>query len=500
MRKKFTGVFAMLLISVIMLFAQPGFNIHVNAAENSDLDMDYLKGIMDMIKEKYRGQITDEQLIEGALKGMFNTMDPYTTYYTPEEANSFLSDMGGTYEGIGVMMEKINDYIVVAKVFQSSPAEKAGIIQGDIIVEVDGTSIVGASTDEAGSLIRGTAGTKVILGVIREGNKDIIRIEVTRSKVKINPVSYYIKDDIGYIKLDIFNANTNEFITKALNDMDSNNISKIILDLRNNPGGEVTQAVAVARKLVPEGLITKLDFKSQSMVDVEYYSYLKSPQYKLAVLVNGMSASASEILAGAIQDTGSGKLIGTKTFGKAKVQNLIPILTSDASQKYKDQLGVKLVDGFDLVSVYGIYPKDDEIMGWTKITTGVYYTPKNRMIDEKGLEPDIEIEDTSLVNGIDIRNIQTLTATSKPALNSENLEVYHAEMILKLLGYDVNSPDTKLDEKTFNAIKKFQKDSGLYPYGVMDFTTQKVLNRELDNMILKVDKQYTKAIEVLNGM
>jgi len=160
-----------------------------------------------------------------------------------------------------------------------------------------------------------------------------------------------------------------------LKQMDKNNIKKIILDLRDNPGGDVGQAVSIARKFVKKGLITKLDFKSESQKDEEYYSYLEELKYKLVVLVNENSASASEILAGAIQDTGSGILVGTTTFGKGKVQNLYPILTPEAVEKYRKTF----VNGYDLLEKHGIYPSDEEIIGWVKITTGEYYTPGGKI-------------------------------------------------------------------------------------------------------------------------
>lgn len=497
MRKKSIKILLILIVVICLLVPQLVFAQNEAASPSDDYSLDYLRSIMNMIKDKYKGEITDKQLIEGALKGMFNTMDSYTVYFSLQEANSFLSDIQGTYEGIGVMISKVGDYIVVTKVFASSPAEKAGIYQGDKIATVDGKNIIGVSPDEAASLIKGESGTKVTLGIIKNGETDITTIEVYRGQIKVNPVTYEIRDDIGYIKLDIFNLNSDEFITQSLNEMDKKNIKKIILDLRNNPGGDVEQVVMIAKKFVPEGLITKLDFKSESTSDTEYYSDLKSIKYKLVVLVNKMSASASEILAGAIQDTGAGVLVGTKTFGKAKVQNLIPLLTPEAYKKYENQLGVKFVDAYELITKYGVTPSDDEIMGWSKITTGEYTTPKGRMIDNEGLTPDIYVDDPVLVNEIDINNIQKLTKTSKPSLNSEGVDVYNAEKILKVSGYDVDLPDNRLDCKTFNAIAKFQQDSGLFPYGVLDFTTQEALNNKLNGLIPGIDKQYAKAVEVL---
>lgn len=487
----------LLLLVFCLLFSQITV---ANAAGDSEqtIDADYFQKVIDMILERYNGEITAEQLMQGALDGMFDTMDPYTTFYTPEEAEAFLGDVGGTFSGIGIQMELSGEYILVAKVFSGSPAEKAGVLQGDRIAEVDGRNMVGVSLDEAASLIMGEVGTNVKLGLIRNGMSRIVEVDITRAVITLNPVTYSIIGGIGYIRLDTFSSTAGAYMALALEQMDKEKVTKIILDLRGNPGGEVSQAIAIARRFVPEGIITTLDFKSEKYSDEIYMSSLEAPKYKLAVLVDGLSASASEIVAGSIQDTEAGTLIGTKTFGKAKVQGLIPILTPEASAKYEKQLGIKLVDVLDLEREHGIIPQDSEIVGYTKMTIGYYYTPNDRMIDGTGITPDIVIEDTKPVSEVVLAGIQKLALTNKPGLNDGGTDVTNAEKILKVLGYDVGTPDNLLDEKTFAAIKQFQKDVKLFPYGVIDFSTQKALNNALDGILLKYDKQYAKAVEVLN--
>ncbi len=489
-----------LLVSVL-----PGINGNMAIAAELDVSQadnfepEYFKSVMDLIKEKYVGEINDGELIEGALKGMFSVMDPYTSYFTPEQAEIFFGDVEGTYEGIGVSMEKSGDYIVITKVFPGSSAEKAGILQGDRIITVDGNDVSGMMIDEVSSRIKGKAGTKVVIGIVRKGNPNIINIEVARSQIQINPVTYEIKNNIGYIKLELFNANADEFMTKALNEMDKSGINKIILDLRDNPGGLVDQCVKIAKNFVPLGLITTLKFKSEDMPDQKYYSDLLRIKYNLVVLVNGNSASASEILAGAVQDTNSGKIVGTKTYGKAKVQSMMPILSPEAYKKYKETVGANTVNAYDLMKKYGVNPSNDEVIGWSKITTGVYLTPKGRMIDDMGIEPDVAVEDPQPVNGIYLNAIQKLTCTWKPDLGDEGADVLNAEKILAALGYEIDGPDNILDEKSFRAVWKFRVDKGLYPGGVLDFTTQKALNAEFEKLITIYDKQYTKAVEILTG-
>lgn len=480
-------------LAVFLLLSQPVF-----AATADETNLQYLQGIVDMIRDQYNGSFTDSQLVEGAVDGMLNSLDDYTTYYTPEEADSFMGTITGAFGGIGVTMEPSGNYVLVTEVFTGSPAEKAGILQGDKIIEADGKSLIRATTDKAASLIRGEVGTTVKLGLLRNNSNIIKYVDVTRAVIKVNPVTFEIINGIGCIKLEMFNENTDEFMTAALAEMDRNGITKLILDLRDNPGGQVGQAVAVAQKFVPKGLITRLDYKSEKYQDMEYRSYLEKPKYKLAVLVNGMSASASEIVSGAIQDTGAGKLIGTKTFGKAKFQGLLPILTPEAFLKYKKLYGVNITNGIDLQMYFGILPPEDEIMGYTKMTLGLYYTPKGRMIDGTGLLPDITAEDPKPVHSVYINDIHKLSNTTKPGLYSQGTDVYNAEMLLKALGYRIEEADNRLDEQTVKAVREYQKKEGLSITGVLDTKTQNALNSNLASLISAYDNQYNTAVQYLN--
>jgi carboxyl-terminal processing protease len=454
---------------------------------------------MEMIKGRYNGTVTDYKLLNGALKGLFGTMDQYTEYFTSEEAREFINTIDGTYEGVGMTLSIVNGQAMVSKVFPGSPSEKAGILAGDVIAAIDGIMVKGMTLEEMTGLTKGKAGSKVKLSVARGGAAEAAVIEVTRGQVSISPVSCEIYGKIGYIRIELFSSNLDGFLTSALEFMDENGITKIVLDLRNNPGGDLSQAVETARKFIPRGVITKVDYRSEEDIDRAYYSYLPAKKYAVAVLVNGLSASASEIVAGAFQDSATALLIGEKTFGKAKVQTMIPLLTPQAYQKYMASTGAGEVSAYDLILKYGIIPSEDELLGYAKITTGQYTTPKGRMIDLKGLIPDIIVPDTDHSNGIYPGSVQKLSKVAKFTLDSESSEVYYAEMILALCGYDIDEPDYRLDKKTFAAIAQFQEESGLYPYGVLDFTTQQYLNDILKLKTLEMDKQLSKAIEILTG-
>lgn len=448
---------------------------------------DYLQGVIDIIKQKYNGDITDQQLISAAIKGMVESLDPYSTYFTQEEFDAFYNTFQGSVEGIGVQVIQDGDYVLVLKPFPGSTALQAGILPGDKIFEVDGINVVGQKLDDVVSKVKGTVGTKVKLGILRLGSKRYI--EVVRAKISVPSVSSYIRGDIGYIRIDSFTETTSMGVNEALSSFDKKKITKVVLDLRNNGGGLVDAAVSVAQNFVPKGVITTLKFKDPSQKDTTYTSSLEKLKYKVAVLVNQNSASASEILTGAIKDTKAGVVIGTKTFGKSKVQTFTPIITDEAFNKYN-------IDGKLSIDPY-VNGHFSNIGGWIKLTTGMYYTPNGQSIDLKGIEPNIKV-DNYKIETIDVNSIEQLTASKPLALNAESIDVLNAEAILKLLGYSVDNPDIKLDSKTVEAIKKFQKESKINITGKLDITSQQLLNNKLNTLILKIDTQYSRAVQELN--
>ncbi len=479
-------------ILVVLIGSQSVF------AANSATGVTYLDSVMELIQEHYYGGITDDKLIDNAIRGMLNSLDDYTTYYDNEEKDEFMDSITGVFGGIGISMGSSGDYIVVLEAFSGSPAEKAGMLQGDKITEANGINLVGASSDKAASIIKGEPGTIVKLGILRNGSAEKIYFNVVREIIRVNPVTYENRNGIGYIQLDMFNENTSEYFNEALAEFDKRKITNIVLDLRDNPGGEVGQAVALAEKIVPEGLITKLDYKSEQYRDIEYYSTLKQPKYKVAVLVNGMSASASEIVSGAVQDTGAGVLVGTKTFGKAKFQSLLPILTREAYEKYRQKFGLDTVNAYELYK-FNIFPSDEEINGYAKMTLGVYYTPKGRMIDEAGLIPDIPVADPGAIAGVPITSIQRMTKSVDLKAGSQGSDISNAKKILKVMGYDITTFDSEFDKAFETALKKYQTDKGLNANGILDIKTQIALNANLLELILKYDTQYAAAVKYLKG-
>jgi carboxyl-terminal processing protease len=480
-----------LILLLIML--QLVFVIPLNAADYSD----YLDKVIDLVNERYYQDVPEEELIEGALRGIFDTMDDYTTFFDMDEAASFMSSMEGNYQGIGVEITQVPEGVLVTRVFSNSPAESAGIQPNDRIVQVEKADVKGFTATDVAALIRGENGTYVEVGIIRGNSMEIIYINVQRSVVNISPVTWKQEGDIMYIKLESFSSNSSLYFKKALKDMDDLGLRKMVLDLRNNPGGEVSQAVSIARLLVHKGIITTLDFKSEETSDVVYQSYMTRAKYIPAVLVNGNSASASEILASAIQDSQDGFLIGTKTFGKGVVQNLYPILSPRAYERYKILYGEGIIDGYDWINKHGVNILDSDLIGWTKITTGHYLTRSGKMIDSIGITPDFVVENYELVKGIDIQSIKTLESTVDITVNGIANDVYNAEKVLTVMGYALDAPDNILDNKTSDALKKYQTNKGINSTGIIDSNTREFINKDIKTLQLSIDKQYAKAIELL---
>lgn len=485
-KRLYKGILLLLAIQIMLM-------LPVQAEGYSD----YLDSIMDMAKERYYEDVSEEELIKGALKGIFDTMDDYTTFFNLDEATAFIDTLEGNYVGIGVEITQVWEEIMVTKVFASSPAEAAGILAGDKIVTVDGKEVEGITASDTASLIKGEAGTYVELGIQRGESEEIIKIRVERAVVNISPVTWRVDGDVMYIQLDSFGSNCSRYFDQALKEMDEKGIWKMVLDLRDNPGGEVFQAVSIARKLIREGTITTLDFKSEKQKDIEYLSYLSDTKYLPAVLVNENTASASEILASAIQDSRDGFLIGQKTFGKGVVQNIYPILTPEAYERYKLKFGEDIVDAYDLTNLYGVELEDSELIGWTKITTGHYLTRNGRKIHGIGLTPDYTVENYEPANGIDVQEIKYLNTSNVIEMNGIGNDVFNTEKILILEGYEINTADNILDKETCEYLKQYQAENGLKVTGVLDEATKAALNKELDNLRMMMDKQYGKARELL---
>lgn len=312
------------------------------------------------LEKKYIGEINDEELIEGAVKGYVDALgDPYTTYYTKKEMKTIMEETNGNFVGIGVYMTKDleKNAILIIKPIENSPAEKAGILPGDLITKVDDVEYTGDKLEEASNKIRGEEGTKVKLEIYRNGETKTF--ELTRIKVVVSHVTTKVlNNDIGYIAISDFEGEcASEFETKY-KQLEKQGIKKLIIDIRNNGGGIVDEALKIANMLVDKDstlLITKDKSDKEEVTKATEKPIINIPT---VVLVNEYSASASEILAGALKDNGKATLVGTKTYGKGIIQELH-----------------QLSDGSGL-----------------KITVSEYYTPNHNAIHKIGITPDVEVD------------------------------------------------------------------------------------------------------------
>lgn len=348
-----------LLLAIALLVPSMSYAADASAIQSIQREPDLLFFIdtFQYIKETYPLEIKDRELIEGGLKGMLQTIDPYSNYYTPEEAIEIYRSIYGEFSGIGVYIEEKDSFINIRDTIKGAPGEKAGLKRDDLIISIDDKDIKGISIDNAQKMMQGQVGTKVKLGIKRDNKSKPIYIEVIRDNVVINPVEYKIlENEIGYISLYEFSQSSAAEIKRVLEEFDKEGISKVILDLRNNPGGLLDQAIKISKHFVPAGPIVHIKEKNKELVT--HISTNKNPKYKLVVLVNEHSASASEIVAGAVKDTKAGTIIGKKTFGKGIVQSMIPLDNG----------------------------------GLLKMTTAEYLTPNKTSIHGIGIDPDIVIE------------------------------------------------------------------------------------------------------------
>ncbi len=353
--------------NVGLLYGKPDKSVIDKKTESK---LDTLQAI---IEQEYLNEYTQEDLRDGLYKGLLEGLDdPYSVYYTEEEYNELSEDSEGVFEGIGAYLSQDPDtkVVTVTRPIPDSPAEKAGIKAGDILVEVDHENVEGDDLSVTVAKIRGPSGTKVNIGVRRQNRDGIVRFDIVRAKVESMTVdSKMLDNSIGYIQISEFDDVTSAQFKKAFKALEREEMRGLIIDLRDNPGGSVKTCVEIADEILPEGLIVYTEEK-----DGEGDKYTSSGENfydgPLVVLVNGNSASAAEILTGAIKDHEQGTILGTTTYGKGIVQQIIPL---------GDGTGVK-------------------------VTIASYFTPNGTDIHGIGIEPDEELEldvDAYLEDGTD---------------------------------------------------------------------------------------------------
>ena len=353
-------------------------------------DIDLLNKVIDLVDKEYIEETESSELIEAAINGMLKSLDPHSVYLPPKDFDNLQNDTSGEFGGIGIEVTMENGVIKVISPIDETPAQKAGIIAGDFITHIDKEPILGKNLNDAVDLMRGKPDSQVMITLVRKENDSAFDLTITRAIIQIPGVKTEIKginNNIGYIRISAFNEKTSEKLFKELYLLKNNkdiNTKGYILDLRRNPGGLLRQAIEVTNMFLNSGEIVstkrpRFEEKINSF-DAKKGDLLEGKP--LIILVNGGSASASEIVAGALQDHNRAIIIGTRTFGKGSVQTLYPINRNN------------------------LYFPNSKNLGALKLTTAEYFTPSGRSIQAEGIEPDfvIEQESTNEINP-DIYNV-----------------------------------------------------------------------------------------------
>jgi carboxyl-terminal processing protease len=347
-------------------FGRVGFTPNIIGKDSAGQNVDFsiFWRTWDLLVEKFDGKIDYQKMVDGAVKGMVSALgDPYTSYMTSDEAAQLENDLSGVVSGIGAEIGIKNKVLTIIAPLDESPAKKAGILAGDKIISIDGTDTTGMDINTAVGKIRGTAGTKVQL-TLKRGDVEK-EYEITRAVVTVKSVKSEIKSgNVGYVAISRFDTNTTDELITVLDGFTAKSVKKIIIDLRDDPGGYLDESISVASQFIEKGVIVS---EKKDVVGGRKQEYkalaggkMTGSDIKIIVLVNGGSASAAEIVAGALKDTGRAVLVGEKTFGKGSVQEI-----EDLSK------GAKL-----------------------RVTVAHWYTPNGKNIAKEGIAPDYEVKMT----------------------------------------------------------------------------------------------------------
>ena len=329
--------------------------------------LDLFSQIFDRVRSEYVEEVTDEELIEKAIDGMLTGLDPHSSYMNEEVWQEMQMDTSGKFGGLGIEITMVEGFVKVVSPIEDTPAFNAGVMAGDYIIQIDETPVFGLTLREAVELMRGDKGEPITITISREGVESF-EVEIIRDIIKIQSVKYEIIDNIGYLRITSFTEQTESGLLKSIKKIKeelNNNQIGFILDVRSNPGGLLNQSIKVSDIFLERGEIVST--RGRDTKNIKRYRAKKGDEINgqpLIVLINGGSASASEIVAGALQDHKRAIIVGTKSFGKGSVQTIIPFKKSN---KMKSTAGIRL-------------------------TTARYYTPSGESIQGKGIEPDIMIQ------------------------------------------------------------------------------------------------------------
>ena len=415
--------------------------------------------VWELVQDKYIEPVEEETLIRGSVEGMLRSLeDPHTMYLTPESLRELLIHTTGSFSGIGVEITGGEGEVLVLRVINESPAQRVGMLPGDRIVKVDEQNVAGMGVDEVASILRGPGGTAVDVGIQRSGEAELLTLTIIRAEVERETVfTDILEDSIGYIQITSFDQQTGTDFKVALDRLEQEDLNGLILDLRDNPGGIVDEAIEVGNLIVPAGEITRVVDRDGNVRE-RYMSQAQPRDYPIVVLINEHSASAAEIIAGALQDSGNAPLVGAPSFGKATVQHL----------QY-------LSDG-----------------GGLRYTIAKYLTPAGHDLHQNGLQPDIVVDlppEYYLQYRPIPRDLQDGDMGEKVLLLQE---------MLYFLGFSLEKTGV-YDSVTREALVQFQRHEGLSANGSLDITTRERLRSVLGERARETDTQLQAAKELLKG-
>ncbi len=453
-----TSIFKKLitLVMILVLLLSTGTGI---LAKDTEDYMEEIEALRELILNNYSGgEITEKELFEAALEGMTSVLDDYSIFYNDVEAKVFIESLSSQYVGIGVRIQLISNQVVITEVFEGGAAKEAGIRANDVISKVNDEEADQFDLNQLVSKIVGEEGTYVNIEFIRERKSfshDLERRSIivpTVVPIDLNTVGYELEDTLKAkiygIKVTSFMDQTDEAFIEAVEEAKMAEVEYLLIDMRDNSGGYLNTAVTMLQQVVPKGEIVTLT--SKNGVDTTYTSELEEVPFQVVLLVNENSASASEIFSAAVKENGDGIVIGESTYGKGVAQNIYHI-------------------GEDYLA---------------KLTTQEFFSPELNKINGVGVIPDIIIDTPEYVY------------SDRRFYSSDvDEQIVNVEGMLKFMGYFNEEPDDTYTISTYYAVKEFQRVTGLYPYGVCDFTTQGRLNTEYTKAVENNDIQLNAALD-----
>jgi carboxyl-terminal processing protease len=413
---------------------------NAQAESNNPESLEKVEQAYSLIFNSYVEKVEEKKLVEGAIQGMLSTLkDPYSVYMDKETAKQFNDTLESSFEGIGAEVSSVDGKIVIVSPFKDSPAEKAGLKPNDQISKVDGESIEGLDLYEATLKIRGKKGTAVVLEIERKGLKEPLKVKVIRDEIPQITVHADMKkvngEKVGYLEITSFSEETSKEFNKELKALEKEGMDSLLIDVRGNPGGLLSSVEEILRELISKEK-PLYQIEERSGEKTRYFSNQeKVKDYPIGVLTDKGSASASEILAGALKEAGGYPVIGEKTFGKGTVQQAVP-----------------MGDGSNI-----------------KLTLFKWLTPDGNWIHKKGIEPTVEVSQPALYDTHPIQIDKPL----KQDMNNE--QVKNAQEILVGLGFEPGRTDGYFSDRTEIAVKAFQRKNEMDVTGVIDAKTATAL-------------------------